>query len=128
MNRRSLIAGLVIAAMATPVAASEYRQVFRRPAAEVYAALVRALPGLGYKVKSQNDELMRVNLSSGMSAFSFGESMTVGVVDEGEGRSSIEVDGELKMSSNILAKGRVMKHFNAIVDAVSAQLKTPPQS
>ena len=88
---------------------------------------MRALPGLGYKVKSQNDELMRVNLSSGMSAFSLGENMTVGVVDEGEGRSSLEVGGELKMSSNILAKGRVMKHFNAIVDAVSAQLRAPTQ-
>lgn len=127
MNRRSLIAALIIAAMTTPAAASEYRQAFKRPASEVYAALVRALPGLGYKVKSQNDELMRVNLSSGMSAFSLGENMTVGVVDEGEGRSSLEVGGELKMSSNILAKGRVMKHFNAIVDAVSAQLRAPTQ-
>jgi hypothetical protein len=123
MNRRLVIATIIASAAATTATASEYRQVFKRPASEVYAALLRALPDLGYKVKSQNDELMRVNLSAGMSGFSFGENMTVAVVDDGTDRSSLEVGGELKMSSNILARGRVMKHFNTIVDAVSAQLK-----
>ncbi|RRN64656.1 hypothetical protein [Caulobacter sp. 602-1] len=126
LRRLSIVAGMAMA-LSTPAAASEYRQTFKRPASEVYAALVKALPGLRYKVKSQNDELMRVSLSAGMSGFSMGENMTVAIVEEGEGRSALELDGELKMSTNILAKGRVMKHFNTIVDAVSAELKSPAQ-
>lgn len=123
MNRRAMVVGAAAFVLASPARASSYRQVYRRPASDVYAALLRALPGLGYKIKSQNDELMRLVLSAGMSAFSLGETMTVAVVDEGEDRSALEVDGELKMSSNILAKGRVMKHFERIAVAVSEQLK-----
>lgn len=127
MNRRAILIAAIALAASTPAAASSYRQSYRRPAPEVYAALIAALPGLGYKLKSQNDDLMRVVISAGMSAFSFGETMTVAVVDDGEGRSSLELDGELKMSSNILAKGRVMKHFNTIADAVSAELRGQTQ-
>jgi len=135
MNRRNILLAIAATAAvtATPACASEYRQVFKRPAAEVYAALARALPDLGFKVKSRNDELMRVSLSAPMSAFSWGETMTVAVVEDGADRSYLELDGELRMSSNILAKGRVMKHFDKIVDAVghqlpakTAEVKPPP--
>lgn len=123
MRRRAVLAGLGVAALGTSVAASSYRQGFARPAADVYAALVAVLPGLDYKIKSQNDDLMRLLVSAGMSAFSMGETMTIAVVDEGEKRSSLELDGELKMSTNILAKGRVLKHFDKIASAVNAELK-----
>jgi hypothetical protein len=126
MKRHFALAALIAATLVTPATASEYRQTFKRSDAEVYAALVRALPGLGYKVKSRNDELQRIALSAGMSGFSMGENMSVAVVEDGEGRSALELDGELKMSTNILAKGRVMKHFDRIVGAVSEQLKAVP--
>jgi len=48
--------------------------------------------------------------------------MTVAVVEDRAERSYLELDGELRMSSNILAKGRVMQHFDKIVDAVGQQL------
>lgn len=123
MNQRLLLVACVAMAVSSQALAAEYRQTFKRPAADVYAALVGSLPGLGYKVKSQNDELMRVSVSAPMSAWSFGENMSIAVVEDGPDRSVIEVDGELKMSSNILAKGRVMKHFDRIVMAVSDKLK-----
>lgn len=124
MRRRAVLAGLGAASLATQAQASSYRQTFARPAPDVYAALIAVLPMLDYKIKSQNDDLMRLLFSAGMSAFSVGETMTIAVVDEGEKRSALELDGELKMSSNILAKGRVLKHFDRIASAVSAQLKT----
>lgn len=123
MNQRLLLVACVAMAVSSHAYAAEYRQTFKRPAADVYAALAGSLPGLGYKVKSQNDELMRVSVSAPMSAWSFGENMSIAVVEDGPDRSVIEVDGELKMSSNILAKGRVMKHFDRIVMAVSDKLK-----
>lgn len=123
-----MLAGLGVAAIGTPAAASSYRQVFARPAADVYAALIAVLPTLDYKIKAQNDDLMRVVASAGMSGFSFGEIMTIAVVEESEKRSTLEVDGELKMSTNILAKGRVLKHFDRIASAVSAKLKEAPAS
>jgi len=129
MKRRDLLIGLGVAALASPAAASSYRQAFSRPAADVYAALVEVLPGLDYKIKSRNDDLQRLIISAGMSAFSMGETMTVAVVDEGEKRSALEVDGELKLATNILARGRVMKHFERIASAVSVKLKeAPPRS
>lgn len=126
MKRRELLISFGAAALATPAAAASYRQAFARPAADVYAALVEVLPALDYKVKSRNDELMRLLVSAGMSGFSFGETMTIAVVDAGEGRSTLEVDGELKMATNILAKGRVLKHFDRIASAVSVKLKAQP--
>jgi len=126
MKRRDLLIGLGLAAVASPALAASYRQAFARPAADVYAALIEALPGLGYKIKAQNDDLQRLVISASMSAFSFGETMTVAVVDEGEKRSALEVDGELKMSSNVLAKGRVLGHFERIASAVNARLKAAP--
>jgi hypothetical protein len=126
MRRRAVLTGLGAAALAGQAHASSYRQTFARPAADVYAALIAVLPALDYKIKSQNDDLMRLLVSAGMSAFSFGETMTIAVVEESEKRSALELDGELKMSSNILAKGRVLKHFERIASAVSAELKIRP--
>jgi hypothetical protein len=121
--KRALIA-VGFALIAAPVAhAGEYRQAFKRPASEVYAALSEAVPALGYKVRARNDDLMRISVSAPMSAWSLGENMSIAVVEDGPDKSAIEVDGELKMSSNILAKGRVMKHFDRIVMAVGDKLK-----
>lgn len=106
-----------------PAEASSYRQIYPRPAGDVYAALVQVMPGLGYKVRSENADLHRLLISAGMSAWSLGETMTIAVVDEGPERSALELDGELKMTSNVLAKGRVMKHFERIAGAVSDALK-----
>ena len=126
INRRTAMMSLLATAAATistPASAAAYWQAYRRSAADVYASLLRVIPQLDFKIKSQNDELMRVAVSSGMSAFSWGEVMSLAVVDEGEGRAALEVDGELKMSSNILAKGRVMKHFEHLATAISNDLK-----
>lgn len=106
--------------------AAGYSQPFHRSGRDVFAALTEALPSLGFKVKSTDTSLQRVSFSAGMSAFSWGEDMSIAVIDRGAGESVLEMDGELKMSTNILAQGRVMKHFNNIVMDVSRRLdKTP---
>lgn len=122
---RGMIIGLVgfILMLAPRAEAATYRQEFPYPKAAVYAALVKVLPENGFKIKAQDPVVCRVTASAGISAFSMGENLSIGVSDGGTGKSVLELDGHKKMNAGLLAPSRVMAHFDRIVLAVSRELQ-----
>jgi hypothetical protein len=122
---RTLFIPLILAAAtASPASAAAFRQEFPYPKAAVYEALVQTLPAEGFKIKDQDAVIARVTASAGMSGFSYGENMSMAVVENGDDKSTLEFDGKLKMGTNgLFAGGKNMKNFNKIVLAVSRRLQ-----
>lgn len=124
LNRRwflVLAAGLVAAPGLASAAA--YRQEFSYSKDEVYAALLAALPALKLKVTFADKALGRVQAKAGMSAFSIGETLSIGVVEISQARAALELDGTVGATAmNAFAHDRVLKHFNRLVAEISSRL------
>lgn len=123
-----LVLGAVAGALgaAGPATAGDYRQAFPYPRDKVYAALVAALPALGLKIREEDPVLARVVAAAGMSAWSWGENMSIAVVADGEAASVLEFDSKRVLGTNIADGGRSLKLFNKIVFEVSRRLRDAP--
>lgn len=103
--------------------AGDYEQAFPFPQAKVYAALIEALPAVGLKVKAQDAVLSRVTASAGMTAFSWGENLSIAVVPNGENASTLTFDSKRALGTNVVDGGRSLKLFNKVVFEVSRRLQ-----
>ncbi|CAN7400824.1 hypothetical protein LJR164_002516 [Phenylobacterium sp. LjRoot164] len=123
--KQAIIIAACAFGLAAPAHAETLRQQFPNSKDEVYAALLQALPASGFKIQEESAAMARVSAKAPMSAMSFGERMTLSVVAVPSGGSMLEYTGAPVMSSNIVAEGRVVKHFDKIVFAVGERLTTP---
>lgn len=124
ISRRVFVAaGACLMLAAGPAAAGDYEQAFPFPQAQVYVALVEALPAVGLKVKAQDALLGRVTASAGMTAFSWGENLSIAVVPNGEAASTLKFDSKRALGTNVVDGGRSLKLFNKVVFEVSRRLQ-----
>lgn len=126
MVRTTAVVAAAAALISAPAHADTIRQEFEQPKAVVYAALIEALPAAGYKIDDQSPTLFRVSVKAPMSAWSFGERISIGISTGPSGGSVLEYTGAPVMSSNVVARGRVVKHFDRIVGAVADRLAMIP--
>jgi hypothetical protein len=75
------------------------------------------------KIVETDEFLKRMVISTGMSAFSWGEKMAVQVQDEGEGRCSIVIESALKVGVNVMGAGRNRKNIDALLSELSRDLQ-----
>ena len=89
----------------------------------VFAALLRALPRAGLKVKSSNPALGRIQASAGISSFSWGENVTVVCEDAGVDATVVYLESSQKVGTNFLGGGRHQRNFDAVLSALMTELE-----
>jgi hypothetical protein len=68
---------------------------------QVFNAINAVLPEIGYSIRSQDRLIGRITASAGMSAFSFGENITIQVQKTDDASSTIVVQSNLKVGVNL---------------------------
>lgn len=101
---------------------SQGGQRFPVSADDAWSALVRVAGQLG-KVKESDRFLKRMTIGTGMSAFSWGENVTVQVQDAGPGACDVFVSSGLKLGVNVAGAGRNNKNVDKVVAALSRELQ-----
>ena len=81
----------------------------------LFQILQKAAPQAGFKIKKTEEQIRRVELSTGVSLFSFGESLEVIVGSNGSG-SILYIKSKAKIAWNISAdiRGKVDTLFGII--------------
>ncbi len=120
---RNWLIGAAVMSVASAAHAQEYRQEYPFPADKVFAALIAELPAQGFKLKEQDVVIHRVVASAPMSAFSYGENLSISVTEASPGKSVLVLNNAKKVAINITANGRGQKNFDKIVLAVSRRLQ-----
>jgi hypothetical protein len=101
------------------------RQRFPFPADQVFAGLKSVLPAAGYEVKSADALIGRIVASAGMSAFSWGEDISISVEPEGEEAAVVTLQSGLKVGINTAAAHRNTQNAERIIGALSRYLQSP---
>jgi hypothetical protein len=110
--------------MALGDAATEQHLPF--PYDRVFDALIAALPETGFAVRSQDRVIGRVTASAGMSAFSYGENMSVQVRRIDDQSCVLILQSNLKVAANWGGASKNAKNAERIISAVSARLQGLP--
>lgn len=94
---------------------------------DVFTAFNNGLIKLkGFKVVNADNTLWKFDLKAGVSAFSWGENLTVSLVELSDGRTEASVTSTPKtgiMFGGALDMGKNRKNINAIFSCLSEQLK-----
>lgn len=94
---------------------------------DVFAAFNNGLPKLkGFKVVKADKTLWKFDLKAGVSAFSWGENLTVSLVTLPDGKTEAAITSTPKtgiMFGGALDMGKNRKNINAIFNCLSEQLK-----
>ena len=89
----------------------------------VFDGLVKVIPNVGMKLKSQDKVIGRLTASTGMSLFSYGENMTIVVEKIDEKSTTISIESALKVGINLAGAHRHSKNFNKLIEALSQHLQ-----
>jgi len=101
----------------------DQRQFFPVSTDRVWAALTAVLGEPGLKVKSTDDMLMRAEVSTGMTAMTWGANFIVQVEPAQQDGSSLAITAASKFPA-ARDRARIMKVGNDIVKRVSVQLQS----
>ncbi|HEV3474024.1 MAG TPA: hypothetical protein VG602_01485 [Actinomycetota bacterium] len=105
---------------------NENAAVFPKNWAEVYQAAVNVIPTIPkMKVKSADQSTGRIIAGKGMSMRSWGEEVIVDVWEVSPKKAGVRVTSALK--AQLVDWGANKKNVAAVLDAISAELKTPAQ-
>ena len=95
---------------------------------QVFSGLLRVLPYEGFKVKSQDKDVGRIECSSGMSFLSWGENISMSVEEIDPYSTRLNINSGLKLQGTrqafITGEGRNAKNVRLIISALSNYLKT----
>lgn len=94
---------------------------------ETYAALKTAAEQLRYPIQSADDAARSLCMTTGVNAFSWGETITA-TVSPGSGGSIVELISEPKLKANVVDMGRGKRALTAVVNALTAVLTGETQS
>ena len=95
------------------------QQKFPFPYDDVFNGLAQVLPALGMNVKEADKVIGRINASTGMSLFSWGENLSLIVEKVDESSCVVGIESGLKVSINAAGAHRHQKNFNNIISALS---------
>ena len=102
---------------------AETRQVFPYGYEPVYEGLLRVLGPAGYSVKHQDKSIGRILAGAGMSAFSWGEDVTLQVQRQSEASTEVIIQSNLKVGFNLAATGKNAQNAERIIGALSNYLR-----
>jgi len=95
---------------------------------QVFEGLLRTLPNNGFKIKSHDKDVGRIECSSGMSLLSWGENVAISVEEIDPYSTRVAIGSGLKLQGTrqaiITGEGKNAKNISLIVSALSAYLKT----
>lgn len=89
----------------------------------VFNGLIKAIPSVGMKIKSQDRRIGRITASTGMSLFSYGENLTVVVEKIDDQATMVGIESALKYGTNITGAPRHQRNFDKIISALSQLLQ-----
>jgi len=88
----------------------------------VYEAVLGVLPELGFDIVREDKYIARIEAKIGVSAFSWGEKLSVIVEGLDENMSILRIESSLKISMNIAGSHRYQQHFSNITFALAKRL------
>lgn len=95
---------------------------------QVFTGLLKILPQNGFKVKSHDKDIGRIECSSGASLFSWGENISISTEEIDPYSTRLNIQSGLKVQGTrqaiITGEGRNLKNVTVIVSALSNYLKT----
>jgi hypothetical protein len=95
---------------------------------QVFSGLLRVLPENGFKVKSDDKDIGRIECSSGMSMLSWGENLSITVEEIDPCSARVDIHSGLKLQGTRQAlftgEGKNAKNVSLIVSALTSYLKT----
>jgi hypothetical protein len=95
---------------------------------QVFSGLLRILPDNGFKVRSHDEDVGRIECSSGMSLLSWGENISMSVEEIDPYSTRLNINSGLKVQGTrqaiITGEGRNAKNVSLIISALSNYLKT----
>jgi hypothetical protein len=101
----------------------ETRQKFPFPYDDVFDGLIQVLSDLDMKVKDTDKMIGRINASTGMSMFSWGENLSLIVEKIDESSCIVGIESGLKVGFNAGGAHRHQKNFNNIISSLSKHLQ-----
>ncbi len=102
---------------------TETNRKFTEDADTTYARVRAACTKLGLKMVREDPVTRRIHVSTGWSAFSWGETMSILVTQQKHG-SIVTVDSNPKVGFNLTASGRAKKN----VELLFEELEKKPQT
>jgi hypothetical protein len=95
---------------------------------QVFTGLLKVLPQNGFKIKSQDNNIGRIECSSGASLLSCGENISISIEEIDPYTTRVEIHSGLKLQGTRQAiftrEGRNAKNVSVIISALSNYLKT----
>lgn len=91
---------------------------------KVFDGLLKVLPLVGMRVRNNDRLIGRIEASTGMSLFSWGEMLALSVSKIDEERTNVSIDSSLKLGINLAGAHRHQKNFNKIIMALSKDLQS----
>lgn len=98
-------------------------QKFNVPKDVVLEALKVVLPAIGIHPAKIDMYIGRIEASAGLSAFSWGEKISISVDEIDPGSSVVKIESSLKVAVNIPGNHRHSKNFNNIIFSLSEYLQ-----
>ena len=95
---------------------------FEKPQAEVFAALVEALPECKMKVKSTDAATGHIEATTGVSLASWGEKIQIDLSEAEPGRTKVTISSGNK--AQLVSWGKNKKNLTKIVERTNAHLGT----
>ena len=105
------------------IASQSTHQQFPFPQIVVFRAAQHMLPRAGMTITSSDEMLGRIWAKTGMSAFSWGENISLLIEAVDEKSCVMSLDSDLKVGINITAAGKHRQNFQKIIYQVSQCLK-----
>ena len=93
-----------------------------RDADAAFSALKRAVEKLGYGVAGCDEENRRMELTTRVSAFSWGEKITASVAPDENGGSRVDLFSEPKVATNVADMGRGKRLLEALAKELEQEL------
>jgi hypothetical protein len=97
------------------IANQQTQQPFPFPYDGVFRALYAVLPECGFTIRHHDINIGRISVSTGMSALSWGENLTLVVQPIDEQNAMVSIDSSLKVGINLAASHRHHHNFDNIL-------------
>src|SRR5438552_3914407 len=95
---------------------------------QVFTGLLKVLPQNGFKMKSQDKNIGRIECSAGVSLFSWGENISISIEEIDPYSTRVEIHSGLKVQGTCQAiftgESRNARNMSVIISALSNYLKT----
>ena len=96
----------------------ELNAVYNFPVDQVYTAAVYAVQSLKYNVRVADASTHSIQISFGMSLFSYGETMTVGCYEIEGGRTSVIFSSKSVLGTEIGSRSKNKKNIQKLISAI----------